>query len=197
MEVLRMNLDKINNTKKEIIRSFSPAEMEAYIKSLISNLYEAFINLDTDKALASKELIEEASSIYVNDGYSNTFTKELEFRLAKANECLINTLEEKNKTENLLHEEILTNLFTNQLEKLSYSNGILNILVSAYESEPTENLLAAVKEVHRLIEMELTITKCLLENNYLVGLVDHKEKIDLIRDSYNRYEKLATKINGF
>lgn len=53
-----MNLDKINNTKKEIIRSFSPAEMEAYIKSLISNLYEAFINLDTDKALASKELIE-------------------------------------------------------------------------------------------------------------------------------------------
>lgn len=192
-----MNLDKINNTKKEIIKNFAPVEMEAYIKSLISNLYESFIKQDYDKALASKELIEEASSLYINDGYSNTFTKELEFRLAKANECLINTLEDKAKVESFLHEELSSNLFSNQIETLTYSNGILNILVSAYEKQPTENLLTALKEVHRLIEMELTLTKCLLENNYLVGLVDHKEKIDLIRDSYNRYEKLASKINSF
>lgn len=192
-----MNIDKINNTKKEIIKNFNPVEMEAYIKSLISNLYDSFINRDLNKALASKELIEEASSIYVNDGYSNTFTKELEFRLTKANECLINTLEEKHKVECFLSEEVVKNLLTNQIETLTYSNGILNILIAGYEREPSENLLITLKQVHELIKMELTLTKCLLENNYLVGLEDHTDKINIIRDSYNRYEKLAARINGF
>lgn len=192
-----MNLNKINETKKDILKNLNPVEMELYIKKLISNLYEAFINQDTDRALASKELIEEATSIYNSEGYNNTFTKELEYRLAKANECLINTLEEKSKLESYISEEIARNFFNNQIETLTYSNGILSILIASYEKAPSENLLTTVKEVHRLIEMELTLTKHLLENNYLVGLVDHKEKIDIIRDSYNRYEKLATRIDSF
>lgn len=192
-----MDLTKINETKKDILKNFKPVEMEAYIKSLISNLYEAFINNDSDKALASKELIEEATSIYGSNYNNNKLVIELKLRLASANEWLIKTLEEKNNIENLLHEETLSNLFTNQIETLTYSNMILNILVSAYEREPSENLLRTVKEVHDIIKLELTFSKVLLENNYLVGLVDHKEKIDLIQDSYNRYEKIATKIDTF
>lgn len=192
-----MDLTKINETKKDILKNFKPVEMEVYIKSLISNLYEAFINNDSDKALASKELIEEATSIYGSNYNNNKLVIELKLRLASANEWLIKTLEEKNNIENLLHEETLSNLFTNQIETLTYSNMILNILVSAYEREPSENLLRTVKEVHDIIKLELTFSKVLLENNYLVGLVDHKEKIDLIQDSYNRYEKLATKIDTF
>jgi len=191
-----MNLTKINETKKDILKNFNPVEMEAYIKSLISNLYEAIINNDSDKALASKELIEEATSIYGSNYNNNKLIIELKLRLASANEWLIKALEEKNNIENLLHEETLSNLFTNQIETITYSNMILNILLSAYEKEPSENLLKAVKEVHDIIKLELTFSKVLLENNYLVGLVDHKEKIDLIQDSYNTYEKLAARIDS-
>ena len=191
-----MDLTKINETKKDILKNFNPVEMEAYIKSLISNLYEAIINNDSDKALASKELIEEATSIYGSNYNNNKLIIELKLRLASANEWLIKALEEKNNIEILLHEEKLSNLFTNQIETLTYINMILNILVSAYEREPSENLLTVVKEVHDIIKLELTFSKVLLENNYLVGLVDHKEKIDLIQDSYNTYEKLAARIDS-
>lgn len=195
-----MNLEKINqinNSKKDIIKNFNSDELEAYIKSLISNLYEAFINTDFDKALASKELIEEVTSLYGNDYNNNLFITELKLRLASANEWLIKTLEEKSKVESFLSEEITKNLFNGQIETLTYSNGILNILVSSYEREPTENLLATVKEVHEVIKLELTFPKVLLESNYFVGLEDHTEKVNTIRELYSTYEKLASKIEGF
>ena len=69
----------------------------------------------------------------------------MELRLAKANECLVKTLEEKAKLESYLSDEITNKLFTSQIETLTYSNGILNILVASYEREPSENLLTTLK----------------------------------------------------
>ena len=192
-----MDLDKINNTKNEIIKNLPPEELETYIKCLISNLYESFINLDKDKVLASKELIEEATSLYTNTGNNTAFIKELELRLDKANKCLIKTLEEKSKLEAILSNEMINNLFTNQIETLTYSNAILSILVASYEREPTENLLRTVKQVHGVIKMEMALTKCLLENDYLVNLEDHTERINIIQKYYSNYETLTNKIYTF
>lgn len=193
-----MNLNKINESKKQIIKNLNPSEMESYIKSLIANLYEAFIEHDSDKAIASKELIEEATSIYYNNGYSNSMAKELEFRLAKANECLIQTLEDKAKVEGFLSEEIIKNLLNNQMELLTYSNSILNILIASYEKEPSEHLLDTVKAVHGVIKLELIFLESLLQDNFLEDLSEkYPEKVAIIEDGYSDYEKLAMKINSF
>ena len=92
-----MNINQIQKERKDIIYNLNPYEIEAYIKILINRLYESFLEQDLEKALASKKLIEEATELFNSKGYINCFTKELEFRLAKANEVLIETLESKEK----------------------------------------------------------------------------------------------------
>ena len=72
-----MNLNQMQKERKELIENLKPYEMEVYIKGLINNLYEAFLEQDSEKALASKELIEEATELFKSKGYINCFTIEV------------------------------------------------------------------------------------------------------------------------
>lgn len=192
-----MNINQIQKERKDILYNLNPYEMEAYIKILINRLYESFLEQDLEKALASKKLIEEATELFNSKGYINCFTKELEFRLAKANEVLIETLESKGKAEANLSEVIAENIFSNNIELVNYSNSILNILVGAYYKEPSENLLGIIKAVAKRIELELTIIKYLLEDKDFISNEDHIEEVEILKESYSTFEDITRKINSF
>ena len=192
-----MNINQIQKERKDILYNLNPYEMEAYIKILINRLYESFLEQDLEKALASKKLIEEATELFNSKGYINCFTKELEFRLAKANEVLIETLESKGKAEANLSEVIAENIFSNNIELVNYSNSILNILVDAYYKEPSENLLGIIKAVAKRIELELTIIKYLLEDKDFISNEDHIEEVEILKESYSTFEDITRKINSF
>ena len=190
------NIDSLESEKVKIIQGLKPSEMEAYQKNLINNLYEAFLEGNNSKGIASINAIEEATKLYEEKGFSNAYTIELGLRLDKANECLIKTLEEKSEVANFLTNEIIKNLLNNQMELILFSNCILNILIASYEKEPSENLLGTVKAVHEVINLELIFLKSLLERSFLYDLEDYSEKVAIIEEAYSTYEKLASKIES-
>lgn len=190
------NIDSLESEKVKIIQGLKPSEMEAYQKNLINNLYEAFLEGNDSKGIASINAIEEATKLYEEKGFSNAYTIELGLRLDKANECLIKTLEEKSEVANFLTNEIIKNLLNNQMELILFSNCILNILIASYEKEPSENLLGTVKAVHEVINLELIFLKSLLERSFLYDLEDYSEKVAIIEEAYSTYEKLASKIES-
>ena len=190
------NIDSLESEKVKIIQGLKPSEMEAYQKNLINNLYEAFLEGNNSKGIASINAIEEATKLYEEKGFSNAYTIELGLRLDKANECLIKTLEEKSEVANFLTNEIIKNLLNNQMELILFSNCILNILIASYEKEPSENLLGTVKAVHEVINLELIFLKSLLERSFLYDREDYSEKVAIIEEAYSTYEKLASKIES-
>ena len=190
------NIDSLESEKVKIIQGLKPSEMEAYQKNLINTLYEAFLEGNDSKGIASINAIEEATKLYEEKGFSNAYTIELGLRLDKANECLIKTLEEKSEVANFLTNEIIKNLLNNQMELILFSNCILNILIASYEKEPSENLLGTVKAVHEVINLELIFLKSLLERSFLYDLEDYSEKVAIIEEAYSTYEKLASKIES-
>lgn len=192
-----MNLNQMQKERKELLNNLNPFEMEAYIKILINRLYESFIEQDIEEVLASKKLIEEATSLFQSKGFINSFTKELEFRLAKANDVLIKTLEEKGKAEANLSEIIAESIYSNNIELVNYSNSILTILVGAYNKEPSENLASVIKAVAKRIELELTVIGYLLEDENFLSNEDHAEEVEILIESYSTYEDLVHKINTF
>ena len=51
------NIKSLEADKRNILKNLDPVEMEAYIKKLISDLYEAFLLNDIETLKTSKELI--------------------------------------------------------------------------------------------------------------------------------------------
>ena len=128
---MSMNIKKAN---EKIIRNFKPEEMESYMKILIAKLYGYFLNQDKENALKCKSNIEEATNIYLSEGYDNTLSKELEFRLAEANKRLVEVLAEKSNLEYSIAELIYIQLY----EKISFLNRVMETLITLQEKEPSE-----------------------------------------------------------
>ena len=187
-----VNLNKINKDKNKLIAELEPFEMEAYLKHLINNLYEAFIEHDEEKALANKEAIEEATKIYEAEGHVNSLGKELELRLDKANDLLAETLEAKQKKEIELSKVIVENYYTSLILDVSHANSILESLIASYEKAPSEELLSAVKNVAELEDNRLLKQNYLLEkrNSFIFS-----EEIEILKDYYNHFQELQKKIN--
>lgn len=196
-----VNINTIENNKKNIIRHLKPYEMKAYLKYHINNLYEATIKHDEGKALASKRLIEEATELYEKEGYSNSLAMEISLRLAKANDVLIETLEDKHKQEVELSKVILGNKLGCCYSDLYNSNVTLKKLVECYSKEPSEVLLATIKDI--VEEMDFTIS----EHDYLFKYHNEEEAeklasvfpniYDFIEDERVIYSDLVEKINSF
>ena len=134
-----VNLKTLEKEKKNIIKNFKPEEMESYLKSLITVLYESFLEHDLDKCFSAKKLIEEATEIYIAEGYSNSLAMELQFRLAIANSFLVETLDSKEKNEVELSKVIVANAYDNDIMKLIHDNNILKSLLSSYEKNLQKN----------------------------------------------------------
>lgn len=189
-----MNLNQIEKEKKEIIANFKPYEMEAYLKSLISNLYEAYLEQDSEKALTSKKLIEEATEIYLAEGYVNSFSKELEFRLAKANEVIVHVLEEKDILEANLSFRIVEDLYLNYIDNLKFYNYSLDLLVNVYETGASEELLSGIKNILERAEAEVIGIETLLEKSSEDAV---PELTSMLEEHYSNFRNLARKINSF
>ena len=191
------NIKSLEADKRNILKNLDPVEMEAYIKKLISDLYEAFLLNDIETLKTSKELIEEATNVFKSEGYINSLSKELEFRLAKANEVLVETLESKKEAEITLSKLIVENNYFNYISSLSYSINILETLIEGYSKEPSEVMLATIKEVAVIVENHLTGIRFFISDKDLAENVVYAEELDLLKKYYSTYEDLATKINGF
>ena len=191
------NIKSLEADKRNILKNLDPVEMEAYIKKLISDLYEAFLLNDIETLKTSKELIEEATNVFKSEGYINSLSKELEFRLAKANEVLVETLDSKKEAEITLSKVIVENNYFNYISSLSYSINILETLIEGYSKEPSEVMLATIKEVAVIVENHLTGIRFFISDKDLAENVVYAEELDLLKKYYSTYEDLATKINGF
>ena len=191
------NIKSLEADKRNILKNLDPVEMEAYIKKLISDLYEAFLLNDIETLKTSKELIEEATNVFKSEGYINSLSKELEFRLAKANEVLVETLESKKEAEITLSKLIVEKNYFNYISSLSYSINILETLIEGYSKEPSEVMLATIKEVAVIVENHLTGIRFFISDKDLAENVVYAEELDLLKKYYSTYEDLATKINGF
>lgn len=184
-----VNINSLETEKKVLLKNLNPLEMEVYLKNLINNLYEAFLNNDTEKALTSKECIEEATDVYKQEGYNNTLSKELSLRLSKANEVLINTLIEKDKLDSYIVEEILSN----DILTVINANTVLESLLTSYNTTPSEALATAVKNVAEIESNNLLQIKYLLENDVPEDN-PYYEEIEILKDYYSTFQELQKKI---
>ena len=188
------NLSSIERDKKNIIKDLKPSEMEAYLKTLIANLYDSFIDGNEKKALASKKLIEEATKIYEAEGYTDCLAVEYRLRLEKANELLANTLVDKQKTEvehnKLLVEAILESLIL----RVITANNILGKLIATYEKEPSEELASTIKDIVEDYETGFSKYESTLEHE---NMIVFSEEIEIFKDYYSTFQDLLRKINRF
>ena len=196
-----VSLRSIDNDRQNIIKDLKPYEMKAYIQYNVNRLYEAFLEHNEEIALASKRNIEEATKLYEAKGYSNSLAMEISLRLATANDVLIETLEDQHKQEVELSKVILGNKLGCCYNDLINSNMVLKKLVECYSKEPSEVLLATIKDIVK--EMDFTIS----EHDYLFKYHNEEkaEKLasvfpniyDFIEDEKVIYSDLVEKINGF
>ena len=184
------NYKAINEAKKNVLRKFNPTEMESYVKKLIANLYEGYLEQDKDKALASKELIEEATEVFTEEGYYNSFTKELEFRLAKANEVLVETLTEKDNIAIRLSEVIIDN----ELRTLSFMDLTLTNLLAIHEETPSTELASRMGAINHEVKHELFIVKNLLELTSEYSVIDPTAR-EQLENHVGKLEDLGNKIS--
>ena len=192
-----VNIRSLENDKANIIKNFKPVEMESYITSLVTILYEAFLEHDLDKCSSAKKLIEEATEIYEKEGYTNSLAMELKIRLAKANELLINTLEEKDSVYLEFSKGIVEEAYSNKIMKVIHNNNILESLIASYEKTPSEELASAIKEVVYLAESDLIGIKFLLEEKEFSENYIFSEEVEILKDYFSTFESLVEKINSF
>ena len=190
-----VNLKTIEKEKKNIIKNFKPEEMESYLKSLITVLYESFLEHDLDKCSSAKKLIEEATEIYTAEGYSNSLAMELKFRLAIANSFLVETLDSKEKKEVELFKVIVANAYDSDIMKLIHDNNILKSLLSSYEKKPSEELASVIKDVLFIVESNLVGIKYLLEEKGITENKSYAEEHEILKEEYSNFQDLANKIN--
>ena len=194
-----VSLRSLENDKANIIKNLKPYEMKAYIQYNVNRLYEAFLEHNEETALASKRNIEEATKLYTSKGYDNSLAIELGLRLDKANDVLIETLEAKQEQEIKLSKVIVGNNLGSYLGTLTSINLVLEKLVEGYSKEPSEVMLATIKDIVEATSYEL------IEINWLLEDVERTEKlrtvfsnvIDFIEEEYSTYTGLVKKINSF
>lgn len=192
---MSMNIKKAN---EKIIRNFKPEEMESYMKILIAKLYGYFLNQDKENALKCKSNIEEATNIYLSEGYDNTLSKELEFRLAEANKRLVEVLAEKSNLEYSIAELIYIQLY----EKISFLNRIMETLITLQEKEPSEETTILINGVFDEIGTEINkigelLTDTLEEDTPEEAIVDELLELDLIKNEFETMDILSKKIKGY
>ena len=194
------NLKNIERDRTEVIKDLKPNEMLIYMESLITNLYEAFIEHNEEKALTSRKLIEEATDLYIAKGYSNSHEVELNLRLSKANDVLTETLEAKQEQEIKLSKRIVEDYYEDLINKVYFSNSILEVLVDGYPKESSEVMLATIKEVAFRCSSNLYGIELLLEN--YEDRIENKsvlypDLIEIILEQYTIFQDLLKKINNF
>lgn len=192
---MSMNIKKAN---EKIIRNFKPEEMESYMKILIAKLYGYFLNQDGENALKCKSNIEEATNIYLSEGYDNTLSKELEFRLAEANKRLVEVLAEKSNLEYSIAELIYIQLY----EKISFLNRIMETLITLQEKEPSEETTILINGVFDEIGTEINkigelLTDTLEEDTPEEAIVDELLELDLIKNEFETMDILSKKIKSY
>lgn len=188
----------IKKANEKIIRNFKPEEMESYMKILIAKLYGYFLNQDKEKALKCKSNIEEATNIYLSEGYDNSLSKELEFRLAEANKRLIEALTEKTNLEYSIAELIYIQLY----EKISFLNRIMETLITLQEKEPSEETTILINGVFDEIGTEINkigelLTDTLEEDTPEEAIVDELLELDLIKKEFDTMDILSKKIKSY
>ena len=192
---MSMNIKKAN---EKIIRNFKPEEMESYMKILIAKLYGYFLNQDKENALKCKSNIEEATNIYLSEGYDNTLSKELEFRLAEANKRLVEVLAEKSNLEYSIAELIYIQLY----ERISFLNRIMETLITLQEKEPSEETTILINGVFNEIGIEINkigelLTDTLEEDTPEEAIVDELLELDLIKNEFETMDILSKKIKSY
>lgn len=192
---MSMNIKKAN---EKIIRNFKPEEMESYMKILIAKLYGYFLNQDEENALKCKSNIEEATNIYLSEGYDNTLSKELEFRLSEANKRLVEVLAEKSNLEYSIAELIYIQLY----EKISFLNRIMETLITLQEKEPSEETTILINGVFDEIGTEINkigelLTDTLEEDTPEEAIVDELLELDLIKNEFETMDILSKKIKSY
>ena len=198
MELKNMNnIKTIENEKKNIIKKFKPEEMEAYIKSLVAVLFESYLAQDFEKCSSAKQLIEEATDIFLAEGYSNALTKELEFRLEKAIEVLVEVLNDRDMQKIELSKVIVANSYDSKIKKVIHNNSILKSLIASYEKRPSEELALAVKDVLFIVESDLIGVKFLLEEKEITENSYFSEDVEILKEYYSQFLDLQKKINSF
>lgn len=191
-----MKYRSLENDKVNVIRNLKPEEMKIYIKSLVNVLYESYLDGNEEKALASKRLIEEATSIYKKEGYENSLSIELGLRLDKANEVLIETLQAKEKQEIELSKVIVANAYDNDINKvISYIN-ILEPILDSYEKAPSEELYSALENIVNVAESDLVGIKYLVEEVESEEDSIFSEDKAILEDHYFSFEKLVAKFKS-
>lgn len=191
-----VSLKSLENEKKDIIKNLKPYEMKAYINYNVNRLYEAYLEGNEEVALASKKNIEEATKLYEAKGYDNSLAIELNLRLAKANEVLVKTLEEKHEQEVELSKVIVATAYDNDIMKLIHDINILESLLTSYEKRPSEELASAMKDVLFIVESDLLGIKFLLEEKEITENKLYAEEVEILKDYYSTFESLQKKINS-
>ena len=192
---MSMNIKKAN---EKIIRNFKPEEMESYMKILIAKLYGYFLNQDKENALKCKSNIGEATNIYLSEGYDNTLSKELEFRLSEANKRLVEVLAEKSNLEYSIAELIYIQLY----ERISFLNRIMETLITLQEKEPSEETTILINGVFDEIGTEINkigelLTDTLEEDTPEEAIVDELLELDLIKNEFETMDILSKKIKSY
>lgn len=197
-----VNINAIERQKKEIIKNFKPEEFESYLKSLVSLYYETYLEQDKEKHLAVNTLIEEAVNVYETK-YSNVKYNNLVYQVNKANELLTETLIDKHEKEVNLSKHILADRIGNCYGILCSSNFVLEKLVECYSKEPSEDMLATIKEIVDYLDFDLFEYKYYLDNDFknLKRLEEVNEMFynlsKFIQEEYLTYTNLLKKINSF
>ena len=182
-----VNLNSIEKGRTEVIKDLKPNEMLIYMESLITNLYEAFIEHNEEKALTSRKLIEEATELYIAKGYTNSKAVETNLRLDKANNMLVETLEAKQEKEVELSKVIVENYYTDLILEVIHTNNILESLIASYEKEPSEELASAIKDVAEIENNRI------LKRDYFIEEKNSSyfsEELEILKDHYSTFQIL-------
>ena len=182
-------INSIESEKKKVIKNMNEKQLEEYYKILIANLYEGFVTLDKEKALGSKALIEEATSIYKqNYGYRFIDRMEYHLRLKEANKQLTKSLEEKNR----LHITIVEDYYVKAIDIISIYSSVLETLLNTYEKRPSKELASTMKTILFSAESEIEFKKQLLDID--PGTEYFSEEVDFLKELYSDFETLSDKI---
>ena len=190
------NINSIENEKRNIIKNFKPSEMKSYITSLITILYESVLEEDYNKCISTNKLIEEATEIYEAEGYSNSLAVELKIRVTKANEVLVEVLDEKQEQEIKLSKVIVENAYSEDISRIFHDNSILKTLLASYEKNPSEELALVMKEILLKVESNLIGIKFILGKKEFTENNVYAEETEILKEQYSIFLNLQKKINS-
>lgn len=193
-----VSISNIETDLNKVIRDLEPNVMKQYLKFNINNLYEAFLTGNEEEALASKEIIEKATKLYIQKGFSNSLAIELGLRLDKANSVLIDTLTERDNIKYNLSCLLTEDYYNKIYDKLKFINRLFEIISSEEASASENNIL--VKNIVELISLSSYDIEIFIKSHeeraeenklydvYLYELIF--SEYEKFKDYYNKFEKL-------